>query len=182
MKIERDGQTLAISETPGWLWIFGCFFIVIGAAFVYGASGGYSNYDEATRFEIAAHFIGGLTAVAVGFGVIWYAPLTRLTIDRNTETVTLKRRGISGRANRVFRFEEVKQFFILEDVDSDGDPVWSLGMELADSEIVEISVFKTPDEKFKRDVAFQANELMYKQLPSYRDAFVPEDESSTLML
>lgn len=176
MKIERDGQTLTISETPGCVWLFGAFFVVIGAAFVYGASGGYSNYDGATRFEIAAHFIGGLTAVTVGFGVIWYAPLTWITIDRNTESVTLKRRGLSGRTHRVYRFDEVKEFFILEDVDSDGDPVWTLGMELADSEIVEISVFKTPDEKFKRDIAFQANEFMYKPLPSYRDAFQLEDE------
>ncbi len=176
MKIERDGQTLRISETPGCVWLFGAFFVVIGAVFVYGASGGYSNYEETTRFGIAAHFIGGLMAVAVGFGVIWYAPLTRLTIDRNTESVTLKRHGLSGRTHRIYRFDDVKEFFILEDVDSDGDPVWTLGMELADSERIKVSVFNSPDEPFKRDLAYQANEFMYKPLPSYRDAFQLEDE------
>lgn len=168
MKIEQNGPVLYINDMPVFMWLFGAFFMIIGAFFVYGASGGYSNYEEATRFTIIAHFIGGMVALAVGFGIIFFAPVTWITIDRRTNTVEFKRRGLSGGTYRLSRFDEVKQFYLIEDKDSDGDPIWSLGIEYADGEQIKISAVDSHNEAFKRDMVFMANEFMYKKLPSYK--------------
>jgi hypothetical protein len=177
VKIERSGQTLTIKETPGCLWIFGLFFASIGAMFVYGALGGYSNYDQAARWIIAAHLFGGLCAIAAGYWIVYKAPITRITIDRSAETVTYKKKGLSGRSDRVLRFSEIERFLVLEDRDDDGDPIYSLAFELADGEVVSISAISSLVESFKRDFVFQANEFLYKQMPSYRTANELEDET-----
>jgi hypothetical protein len=177
VKIERNGQILTIKETPGCLWIFGLFFALIGSMFVYGALGGYSNYEQATRWIIAAHLFAGLCAVGAGYWIIYKAPITRITIDRGTETLTYRKKGLSGRSDRVFRFRDIERFLVLEDRDSDGDPVFALGFELTDGEVISISAIQTPDESFKRDLVFRANEFIYKQMPSYRTAAELEDET-----
>ncbi len=177
MKIERTDQILTISETPGCLWIFGLFFALIGSAFVYGALGGYSNYDQITAIIIAAHTLGGLSAIAAGYWIIYQAPVTRITIDRSSETVTCKKRGLSGKSNVTYTFDRIKKFTLIEQPDSDGDPTFALGMELDDGELISISALFSPVETYKRDFAFQANEFLYKQMPSYRAEYELEDES-----
>lgn len=168
MKVEQNGPILNINDTPSLMWLFGGLFMIVGAFFVYGASGGYNNYEEATRTTLVLHFIGGMTALAVGFGVIYFAPVTWITIDRRTETLEFRRRGISESIHRLYTFKEVKEFYLIEGNDSDGDPIWALGIAFNDGEKFKISAVESHDENFKRDIVFKANEFMYKQLPSYR--------------
>lgn len=168
MKIEENGPILNINETPSLMWLFGGCFMIVGAFFVYGASGGYSNYEEATRLTLIAHFVGGMVALAVGFGILYFAPVTWVTIDRRTETLEYKRRGISESIHRLYSFKEVKEFYLIEGKDDEGDPIWGLGIAFADGETIKLSTIDSHDENFKRDMVFKANEFMYKQLPSYK--------------
>jgi hypothetical protein len=176
MKIERNGQTLTIKETPGCMWVFGLFFAVIGSIFVYGALGGYSNYAQATPWVIGAHLFGGLAAIGAGYYLVYMAPVTRITIDRNTETVTYKKRGLAGKNDATYRLDQIKGFCLIDEYDSDGNS-YSLGMETSSNEIIKISAISSLVEDFKRDFIFQANEFLYKQMPSYRTANELEDET-----
>lgn len=151
------------------LWFLGIFFAAIGSVFVYGSLGGYSNYNEASRLAIAAHLFGGLTGVAAGYWIFYIAPVTIITIDRDAETVIHRKRGISGKSDIKYRFDEIRQFRLIEEPDFDNDFIWSLGLELADGEIIKISAIESTVESFKRDLVFQANEFMNRPLPSYRD-------------
>lgn len=170
MKVNRSENTLVFRETPGCLWVFGLFFAIIGSMFIYGSLGGYSNYDEAPSWVIAAHLFGGICAVATGYWVIFMAPVTKVTIDRGARTVSLKRRGLSGKHDRTYTFDEVNEFRLIRDIDSDGDIVWSWGVEIVGDKTIKISALSSPVESFKRDLVFQANQFMQKKMPTYKEA------------
>lgn len=177
MKIERTNQTLTIKETPGCLWLFGLFFACVGATFVYGAAGGYSNFEQIQQYVLIAHMFMGVAAVAAGYWIIFKAPITRIIIDRSSETVSYSKRGIAGSSSANYRFEDIRGFTLVEDLDNDGDKIFALGLELADGELLNISALQSHDEQFKRDFVFQANEFMYKQMPSANEVFALEDET-----
>lgn len=182
MKTERSAQILTIRETPLGLWIIAIFFAAIGAVFVYGALGGYSNYSQITPFAIAVHLFGGLCGIAAGYWIIFIAPVTLITIDRSTETLTYRRRGLAGRNDAKYSFAQVRRFSLIEEIDSEGDPAFSLGLELANNELIRISAVQSPVDSVKRDIVFQANEFLYKQMPSYQAELEREDESWTSIL
>lgn len=167
MKIKENGPILNINEMPIFAWLFGGFFMIVGAFFVYGASGGYTNYEEATRLTLIVHFSLGMIALAVGFAIIQFAPVTWITIDRRTQTLEFKQRGLFINIDRVHPFSEVNEFYLIHDKDSDGDPTWALGIAFADGEEIRVSAIDSHDESFKRDMAFKANTFMYKPQPSY---------------
>lgn len=169
MNIAEHGQQLTISETPGCLWFLGAFFMLVGAAFIYGASGGYSNYADVPRYALILHFIGGTVALVVGVSLIFMAPMTRITIDRVTKTLHLKRRGFVDRIDRYYRFDEITDFCVIEGRDTDGDPIWSLSIDFSDGSDMKISAIESHDETKIRDIAFRANEFMYKKMPSFED-------------
>lgn len=182
MKIERSDQILAIKEKPVGLWIVAIFFAAIGAVFAYGALGGYSNFSQITPLVIGVHLFGGLCGIAAGYWLLFLAPITLITIDRSTETVTYRRHGLFGRNDAEYSFAEIRGFSLIEEIDSEGDPVFSLGMELENNESIRISAVQSPVESFKRNIVFQANEFLYKQMPSYRAELEPEDETQTSIL
>lgn len=119
----------------------------------------------------------GLLAVFSGYWIVFKAPVTRIVIDRNLETVSYSKRGLTGRSQANYAFDQILGFELIEDRDSDGDPIFSLGLKLADGEQLTISALQSHDEQFKRDLVFQANEFLYKQMPSYRHAGEIEDET-----
>ncbi len=178
MKIERTPTILTVRESPGIMWLFGAFFIIVGSIFVYGASGGYSNFDEMSYSVMAAHILLGTCAVAAGTWVIYTSPLTVIKINRNTETLTLHQCGLGGRNTRVFTFDEVKGYSLLEESDSDGDPVWSLQLETNEGELIRCSSFASTAREFTSDIAFELTAFMYKQMPSYKGMHELEGEST----
>jgi hypothetical protein len=115
--------------------------------------------------------------VAAGFWIIFRAPLSKVTVDRHNETIIHTQRGLFGKREEIYRFDQVREFCLIEEVDDEGDPVWSLGIELSHGERVRISSLASHSESLKRDFLFQANQFMYKQMPSYRETFETEDEN-----
>jgi len=181
MRTEQTENELIIKETPGCLWIFGLFFAVIGGVLVYGSLGGFTNRDEAPQYAIYLSFLMGAIGVAVGIWIIFRAPVTKIVVNRQTNEVTHTRIGLSGKKEKIYSFGQIKQFCLIEEVDDESNPIWSLGMELSSGETIKISSLESHNEKFKRDFVFQTNEFLQKQMPSLQSSFEIEDDSRTKM-
>ena len=179
MKLRQNANELIIEETLGCLWILGLFFAVIGGIFVYGSLGGFTNRDEVSQFVIYLSFLMGAIGVAVGIWIIYRAPITKIVVNRQTNRVTHTRRGLSGKQEKNYSFGQIKQFCLVEEKDSEGDLIWSLGMELSSGETIKISSLESHNEKFKRDFVFQTNEFLQKQMPSVQSILEMEEESQT---
>lgn len=175
MKVEESVNQITLKETPGCLWIFGLFFVIMGGILVYGTLGGFSNWNEVSAWQLVIAFFVAVSVMGGGVLVISKAPVTRVFINRIEDTVLIIRYGFRGRQTNTYRFEEIKQFCLIEDIDSDGDLAWSFGMELADGEKVRISAVVMHTEDFQQKYVFQINEFMRKQMPSYENNLKIED-------
>lgn len=167
MKIKQTPNELIIQETPGCLWIFGLFFAIVGGIFVYGALGGFSNWNEVSFWQLALAFFMGAIAVAVGIWMIYKAPISKVVIDRIEDKVLLKRFGLFGKREIIYKFSEIKEFCLIEDKDDENEPIWSFGMELDNGEIIKISSMPLHSENYQRKYIFETNEFMRKPMPSY---------------
>ncbi|HEX2641313.1 MAG TPA: hypothetical protein VHL50_12095 [Pyrinomonadaceae bacterium] len=165
MQTEQTENILIIRETPGCLWIFGLFFLTVGGLFVYGALGGFADYGAQELWMLALAFLMGAVGVAVGVWMIYRAPITRVVIDRLEDTVFITRYGLFGRREDFYESYEIEQFCLIEDVDDESSPIFSLGMNLASGETVKISSLPNHDERFIQNFVFQTNEFMRKTLP-----------------
>lgn len=181
MKVERTPTVLTIREAPGCIWLLGAFFIIVGAFFVYGASGGYSNFYEITYGVMLVHIFLGTCAVAAGVWVIFSSPRIVIRVDRNTETVTIRQSRLGGSTTKTYSFEEVRGCSLLEDMDSDGDPVWSVQLETMDGDRIRCSSFASSSREFTSDIAFELTTFMYKQMPSYKAPDELKDERDGLI-
>ncbi|MBX7169727.1 MAG: hypothetical protein K1X72_02145 [Pyrinomonadaceae bacterium] len=177
MQISQTENEMIIRETPGCLWFFGLFFAVIGGLFVYGSWGGFTNYDGQSFWTVTITFLMGSIAFITGIWLIYRAPVTRVVINRREDFVSIVQYGLFGRQYSEFDFEEIEQFYLIEERDGEGDLIWSLGMKLTDDETIKISSLPSHDERFKQDFAMKANIFMGKQLPACQLIFDSEDES-----
>jgi hypothetical protein len=176
MQTERTENVLIIRETPGCLWIFGLFFALVGGAFVYGALGGFTDWGSQSLWMLALAFVMGSAGVAAGIWIIYGAPITRVVIDRIDNEVFITRYGLFGKRQTFYAFEEIEEFRLIEEKDSEGDPIWSLGMDLVDGETIKISSLPNHDERFISDFVFQTNEFTRKQIPPSEMILELEDE------
>ena len=165
MQTEQTENYLIIRETPGCLWIFGLFFVLVGGAFVYGALGGFVDYARHELWMLALAFVMGSIGVATGVWIIYRAPITKVVINRLDNEVFMTRYGLFGKRETFYDFEEIEQFRLIEERDSEGDKIWSLGMDLYDGETIKISSLPSHDERFIQNFVFQTNEFTRKQLP-----------------
>lgn len=181
MQINQTGNELVIRETPGCLWIFGLFFAFVGGVFVYGALGGLADYDKQAPWMLALALVMGSIGVGAGVWMIYRAPITRIVINRFENSVLLTRYGLFGRRETFYDFAEIEQFCLIEETDSEGDKIWSLGMRLINDETIKISSLPSHDERFKREFVFQTNEFMHKQIASTEMILDAPDENDAEM-
>ncbi len=175
MKVEESVNEITIKETPGCLWIFGLFFVIMGGILVYGTLGGFSNWNEVETWQLIVAFFVAASIMMGGIWVISEAPIMRVVINRIEDTVSIVKYGFFGKRTNLYRFDEIKQFCLIEDTDSEGDANWSIGMILANSEQVKISSVPLHSEDHERKFVFQINEFMRKQMPSYEKNLKLED-------
>lgn len=181
MKTTQDENFLTLYETPGCLWFMGLFFMLVGGIFVYGALGGFADYPSQPAWILTAALLMGAGGVAAGIWIIYGAPLTKVVVDRINDEVVITKRGLFGRRESFYTFDEIRYFRLVEDRDDEGAPVWSVGMELMDGEIIKITSLPSHYEEYERRYVFQTNEFMRKEMPSYRNVFELEDESGDEM-
>lgn len=176
MKTIQTPNFLTLYETPGCLWFIGLFFMLVGGIFVYGALGGFANYQSQSPWMLAAALLMGSCGVGVGIWIIYGAPITKVVIDRINDEVVMTKRGLFGKRETVYAFEEIKYFRLIEERDDEGAPIWSVGMELSGGELVKVTSLPSHSEEYERKYIFQTNEFMRKEMPSYRNVFELEDE------
>lgn len=169
MKSWEDDGTLVIREIPAILWMLGGMFVVIGSVFVFGTLGGFHNASELAAWERIAAFVFGVVAVFVGIWVIWRAPVTKVRIDRHSELVSVDRKGLFISEHLEYSIANIQEFCVIEDLDTEGDPIFSLGFRLTDGTEFEVSSLQSHSEDFKRRFAFETNEYLGKRLPSVTD-------------
>lgn len=177
MKAKQTADEFIIRETPGCLWLFGLFFVLVGGIFVYGALGGFKDHDRVPWWALAASFFMGSIAVGVGVWQIFKAPVTKIIVNRRTKKVAHVTRGLFNNVETIYDLEQIKQFRAVEDKDSEGDSVWYFAMEFTSGKIIRISSLPSHSEKYKRDLVFEANRFLDKQMPSYKSGFALGDES-----
>lgn len=177
MQADRTENELIIRETPGCLWIFALLFLIVGGIFVYGAFGNFTDNGGVPFWLIAVAFVLGAIGCVVGLRLIHRSPITKVVIDRDSETVAHTTYGVAGRTHAVYHFDEIEKFCLIEETDVEGELIWSLGMEISGGKTVKISSLGRHDEHFKRDFVFRVNEFMGKEMPSAQTVFELENES-----
>lgn len=181
MQIEQTENELIIRETPGCLWLFGLFFAIIGGLFVYGALGGFVNSGSQPPWVLSLAFVFGSIGVITGASIIYNAPITKLIVNRFDGRVFMIRYGLFGRREDFFRLDDIEHFYAIEDTDTDGDKIWTLGMKLIDDEEIIISSQSSHDEDFVRNFVFVTNEFCGKQISPTEMILEGEDESDAEM-
>lgn len=176
MKSTQNENFLTLYETPGCLWFIGLFFMFVGGIFVYGALGGLKDYQSQSPWMLAAALLMGLCGVGTGIWIIYGAPLTKIVVDRINDELTITKRGLFGKRETVYAFEEIKYFRLIEERDDEGAPVWSVGMELIDEELIKITSLPSHSEEYERKYIFETNQFMRKEMPSYRNLYELQDE------
>ena len=150
---------------------------VVGGIFVYGSLGGLVDYGSQSLWMLALAFVFGAIGVGAGIWTIYIAPITKVVINRLENTVFITRYGLFGKREDFYELEEIEQFCLIEEKDSEGDDIWLLGMKLNADETIKISSFPSHDERFKRNFVFQINEFTRKQLASTEMILEAEDET-----
>lgn len=175
MKIERSGDKLMISETPGCVWIFAMLFVIVGGAFVYGALGGFRDLNLQPPVIVGLTLAFGVIGISVGIWIISRAPITRVVIDRENRIVVWTKFGFFGRTTSVYRFDAISQFCLIEERDDEGAEIWSFGMELVNHEFLRIGGVASHFEENERRLVFAANEFAGKQLTAVELALSEEN-------
>ncbi len=181
MRLKEDVNEIIVEETPGCLWMVGLFFAFVGGIFVYGALGGLADYDKQSPWMLALFGLMGFIAVAAGIWIIYNAPISKVIIDRIENKVLITRYGLFGKRRIVYRFDEIKHFRLIEDIDDEGSPIWSFGIELVNDELVKITSLPSHSEEYERKYVFQINQYINKPLPSYKSFDELEGESEPEM-
>ncbi|HMS39151.1 MAG TPA: hypothetical protein PKE69_02915 [Pyrinomonadaceae bacterium] len=181
MNTEQTQNELIIRETPGCLWIVGLFFAVVGGIFVYGALGGFADYSRHSPLMLAVALVMGSVGVGVGVWTIYNAPITKIVINRVENTVLMSRYGLLSREDSFYDFDQIEGFCLMEDRDTEGDPIWYFALQLIDDEPIRITSLASHSETYKREYVFRANEFMNKQLSSTEMIFEPQDEDEAKM-
>jgi hypothetical protein len=162
MKIERIENELILRDAPGGLWIFGLFFAIIGAIFVFGSLGGFTNYDEVPRYAIYLSFLMGATGIGVGVWQISAHPLSKIIINPQIKIVRRTERGLFKNRDETYHFEEIAQFIAIEDEDDESNPIWKLAMLLKDGETIELTKVWSHDAEKYPETAQSLNQFARK--------------------
>ncbi len=175
MKVDETINEIKIVETPGCLWIVGLFFVVIGGMLLWGTLGGFSNWHEIETWELIVAFFICVSGIAAGVWIISSGPISRVVIDRVDNSVSINKYGFFGKRSNFYRFEEVKHFCLIEETDSEGDTIWSIGMKLISGETIPITALSMPAEELQQGYVFQFNKFMRKAMPSYEKNLKSQD-------
>jgi len=133
MRIQQSASRLVARDTPGCLWLFGLVFVASGT-FVLAAVPWAPEWATFTGWERTAILAIGIGHLGGGLWFIRSMPATSLELDRARGTGTHRTRHPGDRRAAVlaFRLSDLRDVDVLEERDSDGDPVFVVRVLLAD--------------------------------------------------
>jgi hypothetical protein len=158
MKVTVHGGTYAFRDSPGCFWLFGGFFSVLGGLAILASA---SSVDRGHRpWEVLAGIALGAFAVAAGAYLIYDAPVSRVTADRRRGTLILRRQGLLRRQRQTFPLSSVRDVYVIEGKDIDGDPVFSSRIALADGTEVPLTLLWLHDRRTIEEAATRLKQFV----------------------
>jgi hypothetical protein len=140
MKITRHTTTnLIVKDSAGCLWLLGLFFVIVAGTFVIGLMGAFTNLNELNQLEQTAAWIVSLAGVAAGVSFIHSNPSIETDFDKRENTVLIKRIGLIRTETEHYSLKEIKDIVINQLKDDDGDPIFSVDMNLVSGKITPLT-------------------------------------------
>ena len=134
MHIRETSEKLILQDRPGCIWLLCVLFILLGALFVLGPLFLFNDRTEQPWYVSAAAIFMGSAALGVGLWQANRVPLTTITLDRLSRTITVVAWGLAGRNVRHWPFSDVAGLIVVQEQDSEGDPVYRLQLILRTGE------------------------------------------------
>ena len=133
MRVTDSGTRLVAADTPGGLWVLGLAFVASGTL-VLTIPLFASEWATFGPWERIAVFAIGLSHLGGGLYTIRQHPATQVELDRAGGAGTHRVRRPGERVGSVtrFRMADIRDVGVVEEKDSDGDPVFEIRMRLAD--------------------------------------------------
>lgn len=181
MKVFQNDNYLIIKENPGCLWLFGLFFAVFGALFIYGALNGFVLFGVQSLWSVNLTFLLGLSGIATGLLVIYKTPVNNIEIEKNENQVRLIRWGLFGKQINTYHFDEINRFCLIENQKRSANNTWDFGLELTTGEKIPITSLGGYTEDYENKYVYPINVFIGKELPVCQLNFELQDESNDEM-
>jgi hypothetical protein len=128
MQMTRRQNELILRDEPGCFWVFGFFFVVVGGLVMLA---GLSTVEPYPVWQRVLAFGMAVAAMGIGGYVIASSPGSEVEADAAARTLVIRRRGLYLRELERFSFGEIRDIYLVETQDIDGDPVHSIRLRLA---------------------------------------------------
>lgn len=140
--------------------LIGVFFLLMTGLLGYGLLGGFVNLNDLSVPERALAWVVGL---GVGGAGVWVLHSTRAhstVFDALRRTVVVERRAPFHTARQELHFAEVFEALVLREMDSEGDPIYGVGLLLGGDERTSLSPQAYVDEAECQRVADEVNRFL----------------------
>lgn len=154
MRLTDTGTRLVAADRPGATWILGLAFVASGT-FVLCIPLFANEWATFGIWERIAILAIGLSHLGGGLWTIRQHPATEVEFDRagGAGTHRVRRPGERVGAITQFRLADVRDVGVLEEKDSDGDPVYLVRMLLADGRELRLQGHPAHGESMAREQA-----------------------------
>ena len=168
MKIKETDEELILTEIPVMAWLACLFAAAIGGVLLYTGSGGMSGSEKLVGWQIALLFIMGGFAFLVGTFYLSTLPITKVIINKKHKIISIKKYGLFGKLEEVYKLSDVKEFSLIAEKDSDGDSFFPIVLSLKDGQEIKITSSGSHSEEYMNEFVFPANEYINK-IKSFED-------------
>jgi hypothetical protein len=134
MHIQETPEKLILQDRPGCIWLLSLFFILIGSMFVLGPLFLFSDRAEQPWYVSAIAIFMGLAALGAGLWQARRVPLSTTTFDRLDRSISMITWGLAGRSGQRWTFNDASALVVVEEKDSEGDPIYRLQLVLRSGE------------------------------------------------
>lgn len=139
MKLSQDGPHLTLHDRPGCIWLFGLIFVASGLFVLWGLAGGFNNSDD---LSLRARLIITMIAIAHMAGGLYTLrahPAITAHFDGREQRASIQQRSLLHRHDWQGHFSEIHAVVIEEERDSDGDPIFTVGLRLKRGRVVTLT-------------------------------------------
>ena len=107
------------SDMPIVVWATGALFLGVGALFVVGPLGGFTNASGILTWHGALSMGLGLLSAVVGGGILWTTPRVTIRIDGHGRTVEVSAGWFRGTRRRI-EISHIAEVLVAEKPDGEG--------------------------------------------------------------
>jgi hypothetical protein len=163
MKVYETNNELIFKETPIIMWIFGMFFVIVSAMLLYGALGGFTNYNEVGLSGIYIARFMAICGIIAGLFLINNAPISTIRICKLLNNIHVEQIALLGKTQQTISLDKIDGFLLIEDKDSEGDKIWTFGVKLFDDELIKLSSMCWHSDTVEQHLVLQANKFINRE-------------------